>query len=137
MIRKKELETVILENGIKLFEFSCPKAGSLSIETAMGDCYVAIDKNLSPEQELVCTAHETGHCVLGAFYNRYSPFDLISKQEYRADKWAITMLVPENELVKAFERAIMDIWELAEHFGVTEKFMIQACIFYGYYHGAS
>ncbi|NLZ46813.1 MAG: ImmA/IrrE family metallo-endopeptidase [Clostridiales bacterium] len=136
MTKNKKLEEVIAQKRIKLFEFSCPKSGSLSIETATGDCYVAIDTNLTPEQELVCTAHEVGHCVLGAFYNRHSPFNVVSKLESRANHWAINALIPENELVKAFERAITEIWELAEFFGVTENFMIQVCIYYGYYHKA-
>lgn len=76
-----------------------------------------------------------GHCETGAFYNEHS-LELRSRMEYRADKWAIKKLVPENELIEAFEEGILEIWELAEHFGVTEEFMIKACEFYGYYHRA-
>jgi len=38
--------------------------------------------------ELYQLAHELGHCECGAFYNRYSPFDLVGKHERRADCWA-------------------------------------------------
>lgn len=42
-------------------------------------------------------------------------------------------LVTEDELIEAFENGILEIWELAEFFGVTEDFMVKICELYGYY----
>lgn len=53
--------------------------------------------------------------------------------EFRADKWAIKKLVTEDELIEAFENGILEIWELADFFGVTEDFMVKVCELYGYY----
>ncbi|MDO4943723.1 MAG: ImmA/IrrE family metallo-endopeptidase [Ruminococcus sp.] len=89
----------------------------------------------SNAEETVIAAHEIGHCETGAFYNEHS-LELRSRMEYRADKWAIKKLVPEDELIKAFKCGILEIWELAEYFDVTEDFMIKVCEFYGYYQGA-
>ena len=75
-------------------------------------------------------AHELGHCVTGSFYNRYSEFDVIAKHERRADKWAIKKLIPEDELNDAFEHGIVEPWDLAEYFNVTEDFIIKAVEFY-------
>ena len=110
---------------------------SMSIMDADRNCAVIIDqkKIKTNAEELVMTAHEVGHCETGAFYNKHI-LDLRSRCEYRADKWAIKKLIPKDELISAFENGIMEIWELAEYFGVTEEFMIQACEFYGYYHKA-
>lgn len=76
----------------------------------------------SVSEEKVKLAHELGHCETGAFYNRYSPFDLREKHERTANRWAVKKLVPKSELVtllkKGYER-----WELAEHFEVTEDFI--------------
>ena len=80
-------------------------------------------------QERVCLAHELGHCVNDAFYNRFSPIDERSKHEATANRWAIKKLVPEDELKDAC-RYLTNRWELAFHFGVTEDFMQQAMDYY-------
>ncbi len=81
------------------------------------------------------TAHEIGHCVKGAFYNRYATADNISQHEYRADKWAIENLIPKSELIKAIKKNLDSIYLLAQHFDVSEDFMIKACRYYGVYFG--
>lgn len=100
-------------------------------------CTIVIDNDkIHTEQENnVIMAHEIGHCETGAFYNERS-LELRSRMEYRADKWAIKKLVPEDELIEMFEKGITETWELAEYFDVTEDFMIKACEFYGFYHRA-
>lgn len=74
-------------------------------------------------QERVCLAHELGHCVNDAFYNRFSPIDERSKHEAVANKWAIKKLVPKDELETAFRKGCQNTYELAEYFGVTEDFI--------------
>ena len=80
-------------------------------------------------------AHEIGHCVKGAFYNRYAAADLISRHEYRADKWAIEELIPKDELLAAIKKNLDSIYLLSQHFGVSEDFMLKACRYYGVYFG--
>lgn len=107
----------------------CP---SLSINDK-GDCTIVIDhfQIKSQADEKVKAAHEIGHCATGAFYNEHS-LETRSRCEYRADKWAIKKLIPKDELISAFENGIIEVWELAEYFGVTENFIIKACNFYGF-----
>ena len=134
---RDELDHIAEDEDITVLNTNCPECGSISLMTSEGNCYIGIDnKEMTKAEELVHMAHELGHCVTGSFYNRYSKFDIISKHEYCANKWAIKKLIPKDELISAFESGIMEIWELAEHFGVTEEFMIQTCEFYGYYHKA-
>ena len=61
--------------------------------------------------------------MTGSFYNRYSSLNCISQKEYRADKWAVHKLIPFSELQRAFSEGVVDRWELAERFAVTEAFM--------------
>jgi hypothetical protein len=124
-------------DGITVMRVHCPLCESIAVQFENGDCYIGMDDcEMSSAEETVHLAHEMGHCETGSFYNRYSKFDIISKHEYRADKWAIENLIPENELVAAFDSGKLEIWELAEFFNVTEEFMIKACEHYGYYHRA-
>ncbi|MBQ8574792.1 MAG: ImmA/IrrE family metallo-endopeptidase [Clostridia bacterium] len=97
-----------------------------------GKSAIAIDPFtlLDSSEEAVLLAHELGHCVTGSFYNLYSDFDIVAKHELRADKWAIKKLVPKDELNNAFEHGIVEPWDLAEYFDVTEDFIIKAVKFY-------
>ena len=105
---------------------------AMSVCDDEGDCIIAIDsrkiKNNSDCK--VKTAHELGHCIKGAFYNRYSNLDIISKHEYQADKWAVQRLMPSDEFLSAIRNGCVEIWELAEYFDVTEDFVRRACEIY-------
>lgn len=101
------------------------KTASLSLMDDDGDCFIALDPyRLGSEQnEVLQIAHELGHCMTGSFYNRYSSLNCISQKEYRADKWAVHKLIPFAELQRAFSEGVVDRWELAERFAVTEAFI--------------
>lgn len=138
MNKNVELDEIIKDENITVLDTTCPECGSISLMTNDGDCYIGIDDSteMTSEELLVHKAHEVGHCVNGAFYNKYAKFDVVSKHEHTADKWAIKMLIPEDELIEMCEKGLTETWELADYFDVTEEFMIKACEFYGYYHRA-
>ncbi len=100
-----------------------PKNKSLSV-SLNGKCYIALDDKVATinSETKVHLAHELGHCITGAFYNVYSPLDLREKHEYRANKWAVNMLVPKKKLIELLKHGI-EKWEIAEHFDVTEDFI--------------
>ena len=75
-------------------------------------------------------AHELGHVETGSFYNIYSPFDLRAKQERRADKAAIKMLVPFKRLLSAMCSGCREVWQLAEYFDVPDELINKALTLY-------
>ena len=77
-------------------------------------------------EELVAVAHEGGHVFTGATHKVSSPYDLVAKHEYKADKWAIEQLIPARELDAAVAQGYTDLYSLAEHFDVTVPFMEKA-----------
>ena len=117
---------------IPVYSFDLPQTHSLSLMNNDGSCAVAIDPFglNSTKDEKIRLAHELGHCVTGSFYNRYSEFDIMAKSEHKAEKWAIKKLVPEDELQNAFKQGIVEPWNLAEYFNVTEDFIIKAVNYY-------
>ena len=127
-----DLYNYAINEDIVVFDHKAPVTISVSIMTDTGNCYIGIDYNAikSEVQERERLAHEVGHCVRGAFYNRYSLLDLKSKHEYRADKWAIERLLPKEEMAEAFEYGIVEVWELAEYFEVSEEFIKKAAYIY-------
>lgn len=118
--------------NIEIIPFPLPKTKSLSIQTDDFDCYIGIDESemLTSAEKKTRLAHELGHCTQGAFYNRWSKFDLISRHEYRADRWACEKLLPKSEMEAAMEQGYREVWQLAEYFDVTEDLVRKACWIY-------
>lgn len=88
------------------------------------------DHIASEANETVYLAHELGHCMTGAFYNIFSPMCHPGRCENRANIWAIKRLVAKEKLENAICLGTTDVWELAEHFNVTESFMAKAVEYY-------
>lgn len=120
------------DNRIDVDWVPMTKAASLSVPLPSNSYAIAIDpwKMDTAEKEMVCLAHELGHCSTGSFYNCWATQDIRQKHENRADKWAIKKLIPEDELDHAVADGCTDIWSLAEHFNVTEDFMRKAVCWY-------
>ena len=102
----EELYEIAQSENIDIYAAALPLTQSMSIMDDDLNCYIGIDydqihTNAEEKRKL---AHEIGHCIKGAFYNRYSKLDLISKHEYSADKWACEKLLPKDEMQTAFLR---------------------------------
>ena len=132
MIRLNELYNIAEKENIQIFSFALPLVSSVSMMDLKGNCSIGIDpfsiETYAEEKEHL--AHELGHCITGSFYNIYSDCDVIAKAEYKADKWAIKKLIPEDEVRNAYEFGYTELWQLSELFGVPEEFMLKAVHYY-------
>lgn len=107
---------------------------SMSVMDNDGDCFVGINPLMieSTADETVKLAHELGHCETGSFYYGYSPLQLRCQCEHKADVWAIKKLISKDELIEAFKCGIVEKWELAEYFNVTEEFIVKTLVYYNF-----
>ena len=124
----QECYRVAQQENITVDRFPLRSREALSFMDDDGSCFIAIDpdKLTGEADERTKLSHELGHCVTGSFYNRYSRFDCRRRHENRADKWAVRYLVPVEDLDDAVATGCTELWELAEHFGVTEAFIKKA-----------
>ena len=120
------------QENIEVIRFSMRQNGSMSIMGENSLCYIGMDPSVldGSIQERVHLAHELGHCITGSFYNRYATADNRQRHENRADKWAVKQLIPVEKLDEAIAAGHTEIWDLAEHFGVTEDFIRKAVCYY-------
>ncbi len=82
-----------------------------------------------------CTlAEELGHYYSDATYKLNSAFQLRSKQEYKAKKWAYSILVPISHLKEKISQGL-DLYDLADYFEVDCKYMIDCINFYNEKYG--
>jgi len=116
------------QQNIEVLTYPLPHNGSLSLMDADGTCTVAMDESVLDGNALerVHLAHELGHCCTGSFYSIHTAVDSRQRHEYRADKWAVNQLISADALDDAIATGHTELWELAEHFGVTEQFMKKA-----------
>lgn len=120
------------QQNIEVIHYPMKETGSMSIMLENGSCYIGLDNAIQDGgiQERVHLIHELGHCVTGSFYNIYATIDHRQRHENRADKWAIRQLIPTEALDEAVANGCTELWELAEHFGVTEDFIRKTVCYY-------
>lgn len=103
---------------IDFFPMSKVKACSIPYSIALNP------NNIKNHQELKeCLAHELGHQATGSFYKLNSKFETRARMEERSIRWAVQMLIPAEDLKKAFKKGYTEIWQLAEYFDVSESFI--------------
>lgn len=92
-----------------------------------GKPVIIVDRSESSRRKRELIAHELGHYLFhignGILNKKRNPIET-SRDEKRAETFALYLLVPEDRLKKLVD--VLDppnIYELAEEFGVTVKFM--------------
>ena len=108
------------------FRFQHLKSVSLGDEKVVGIDRSKID---GCAEEYTILIHEKGHFDSGAFYTASSPYLLKEQAERRADRAAILRYIPLEVLRECLAAGMVEIWDLAEYFGVTEAFM-RKCVEY-------
>ncbi|MDD2954938.1 MAG: ImmA/IrrE family metallo-endopeptidase [Oscillospiraceae bacterium] len=126
-----ELYRFAEERGISVDDFPMQNR-SLAVDFGKGEYGIAVNEALLPREpeKKVAIAHELGHCETGSFYNLSNPLDLRRQHECRADRWAMRRLVPKEELERAVQNGIREVWDLAEYFDVTDEFMVKTISYY-------
>lgn len=132
MINLIDLYEIAEKDNIKVDCYSLKHNPSLPIMDTDEDCFIAIDpmQLMSENDERMRLAHELGHCKTGAFYDRNSRLSNKNQCERKAEVWAIKKLIPKDEIKKAVKFGYIELWELAEYFGVAEDFMSKAIDYY-------
>lgn len=125
------------KEGIMVFDRQLPfsneqsKAVTIRLRSS-GVTGVFVDRGRmdTTAEEAVALLHEGGHCATGTTHSIVSPFDLIEKHEYKADKWAVQDAVSQEELTAARRAGYREIYELADFFNLTEEFMKKVVCWY-------
>lgn len=65
--------------------------------------------------------HEMGHAATGALHKVDSPYELVERNEYRANRWAVENYLTEEDFRCAFRDGCRELWQLAEYFDLPER----------------
>ena len=115
------------------FSNRAAKAATLKLEPD-GPVGIFVDRARMRDdaEELSSLLHESGHFATGTTHRLYSPYDLIARHEYRANKWAVQRAMTGAELDEAVALGHTELWDLADYFGISEELMRQAVCWYTY-----
>lgn len=122
-----ELYDIAEKSGIEVDHMKLKTMKAFSVP---GNIVIDMSQLSTLAETKVCFGHELGHEMKAAFYELKNTLETRSRQEERANRWAIHTLVPFDDLMQAVDNGITLIWELAEHFDVTEEFINTALRIY-------
>ena len=116
------------EEGINLEWWDFPDY-LLGVYVEIDDCKViGLKKDIDrSNRKLKCIlSEELGHYFTGSTYKNSKPKNYreeieIARNEYRAKKWQVFFLIPEDKFLEAIRKGITETWELAEYFDVDEE----------------
>ena len=124
-----DLERMAQEHHHDITSLRLTESLAFSIEDSLGQCHIALSNELTEANRMVQLAHELGHCEYAGFYNYYSPYEVRSRSENRANRWAFLKVIPLHEIQAALQEND-NLWDLADHFNVTPEFMEKGLKFY-------
>lgn len=117
------------KENIKIYDYNIDNINGAFISYEGINAIAMNYKNIDTQAEEKCVlAEELGHYYYDATYSPLcTDTYLISKQEYKAKKWAIKSLIP---FTKITEKHYEYLYELADELGVTEELLLFAYKYY-------
>lgn len=74
--------------------------------------------------------HELGHAATGALHKVDSPYELVERSEYRANRWAAEAFLTDEDFRGAFGEGYTELWQLAEFFDLPEAIIKKALAYW-------
>ena len=114
--------------NIESYNWNNAKARIFEIDS---NYYIGIDKNkiYNSIEEKEILAEELGHYYCDALYYVDTDRIIKSKCEYRAKKWAYSVLVPIHKLKQKIAQGL-NLYELSDFFEVDSNYMYDCINFY-------
>lgn len=117
----------IQDNNIAIMHFGLQGVKSVSLETdGKYGIFINHKEIKNSDEEFLVATHEYGHCMTGSTHPPYSPLDIISKHEYRADRKAILDFLPIDRIKSAIKDGCRSAYEFSEYLDVPEQFVLKA-----------
>lgn len=127
----EKLYDIVEKEKISVFENSWSTALARIFEID-NNYIIAFNKNNieNSMQEREILAEELGHYYCNALYYLYDDKTQKSKCEYRAKKWAYSVLIPLQKLKEKIAEGFNNIYDLADYFEVEPNYMNDCISFY-------
>lgn len=110
------------EHQVDVIPFAgCPQPGATVRDGADYAVFLDFTKIRSTRLLRGVCFHELGHAATGALHKVDSPYELVERSEYRANRWAAETYLTEEDFRCAFSDGCRELWQLAEYFDLPES----------------
>lgn len=99
----------------------CPQPGATVHDR--GNYAIFLDFSQIPTTRMlrgVC-CHELSHVATGALHKAASPYELVERSEYRANRYTAQTYLTVSAFREAFAAGCRELWQLAEYFDLPEQ----------------
>jgi len=100
--------------------FGCPQPAATIRDQGCYAVFLDFSKIRSTRLLRGIFCHELGHLATGALHKVDSPYELVGRSEYRANRWAAQHYLKEADFREAFAAGYTEVWQLAEYFDLPE-----------------
>ena len=127
----EKLYDIVDKENISIFENDWSSTLARIFEIDENYVIALAKKNIENSlQEKEILAEELGHYYCNALYYLNDSPTQKAKCEYRAKKWAYSILVPLQTLKQRLSDGINNIYDLAEYFNLEPTYMTECLNFY-------
>ena len=105
------------QHGVDVIPYDgCPKPGATIRDGTFYAVFLDFTKIKSTRLLRGICYHELGHVATGALHKVDSPFELVERSEYRANRWTAETYLTKEAFQEAFDVGITELWQLEEYF---------------------
>lgn len=110
------------ENQVDVIPYpGCPRPGVTIRDEEYYAVFLDFSKIHSTRLLRGVCYHELGHVATGALHKVDSPYELVERSEYRANRWSAQQYLNEDAFRGAFAAGCTELWQLAEYFDLPES----------------
>ncbi len=108
----------------------CPQPGATIRDEGNYGVFLDFTKIRSTRLLRGVCIHELGHVATGALHKVDSPYELVERSEYRANRWTTENYLTEEAFRRAFADGYRELWQLSEYFDLPEECVLQALTYW-------
>ena len=101
--------------------FGMPQPGATLRDGSYYAVFLDFSKILTTRLLRGVCCHELGHIATGALHKVDSPYELVERSEYRANRYMAQAFLTEDAFRDAFQAGYTELWQLAEYFDLPEQ----------------
>lgn len=108
----------------------CPQAGATIRDNGWYAIFLDFSKIRTTRLLRGVCCHELGHVATGSLHKIDSPYELVERSEYRADKWVAENCLTEDAFRSAFTEGYTELWQLSEYFDLPQECIERALTYW-------
>ena len=122
MFELQDFYAYCTDNQIDVIPYAgCPTQGATIRDGEWYAVFLDFSKIRSMRLMRGVCIHELGHAATGALHKLDSPYELVERSEYRANRWAAEHYITEADFRAAFAEGYTEFWQLADFFDLPEE----------------